>query len=116
MADGIEATAESFARAESIDSGKPLSITRSIDIPRAIANLRWFADAAVKACQGTQRFDSSHASNEVLRMPVGVVGAISPWKSTALLTDMENRSATGHGQCCGGQAIRVNAQHGINAR
>ena len=79
MADGIEAQAEAFARAESIDSGKPLSLARTIDIPRAIANVRWFADAAMEACHTTERFDSSRATNEVLRMPVGVVGAISPW-------------------------------------
>jgi len=79
IADGIEVDLEAFAHAESIDTGKPLSLARTVDIPRAIANLRWFADAAIEAGHTAERFDTSTATNEVLRMPVGVVGAISPW-------------------------------------
>ena len=35
IADLIERDLERFARAESIDNGKPLSLARSLDIPRA---------------------------------------------------------------------------------
>src|SRR6266480_7890277 len=38
MADLIERDLEKFARAESIDTGKPISLARSLDIPRAVAN------------------------------------------------------------------------------
>src|SRR5947207_15355569 len=38
IADLIERDLEKFARAESIDTGKPISLARSLDIPRAIAN------------------------------------------------------------------------------
>src|SRR5262249_25267880 len=45
IADLIERDLEKFARAESIDSGKPISLARSMDIPRAVANFRFFATA-----------------------------------------------------------------------
>src|SRR5215472_4320587 len=43
IADLIERDLEKFARAESIDTGKPILLARSMDIPRAIANFRFFA-------------------------------------------------------------------------
>ena len=78
VADHIEARLEEFASAESRDSGKPVALARSLDIPRAIANLRFFAAAA------TQFASEAHASentaiNYTLRQPIGVVGCISPW-------------------------------------
>ncbi|MGA7437051.1 MAG: aldehyde dehydrogenase, partial [Luteibacter sp.] len=78
LADLIEARLDEFAAAESRDSGKPLTLARSLDIPRAIANLRFFAAAA------TQFAGESHAMehgaiNYTLRLPLGVVGCISPW-------------------------------------
>src|ERR1041384_4841012 len=42
IADLIERDLEKFARAESVDSGKPISLARSLDIPRAVANFRFF--------------------------------------------------------------------------
>src|SRR6478736_4206905 len=45
IAELIERDLEKFARAESIDSGKPVSLARSLDIPRAVANFRFFATA-----------------------------------------------------------------------
>ena len=45
IADLIEADLERFARAECIDTGKPLSVATTIDIPRAVRNFRFFATA-----------------------------------------------------------------------
>ena len=45
IADLIERNLEKFARAESIDTGKPLTLARTLDIPRAVANFRFFATA-----------------------------------------------------------------------
>lgn len=78
LADAIEARLDVFAAAESQDSGKPASLARTLDIPRAVANLRFFAAAA------TQFSGESHAMergaiNYTLRLPLGVVGCISPW-------------------------------------
>jgi len=78
LADGIEARFEEFVAAESRDSGKPLSVSRTVDIPRAMTNLRFFADAA------TQFASESHSAlggsvNYTLRHPLGPVACISPW-------------------------------------
>lgn len=78
LADALERRAEEFARAETIDNGKPLSLSCSVDIPRAIANLRFFASATI------QFASESHAMGEqgfnyTLRQALGVVGCISPW-------------------------------------
>jgi aminomuconate-semialdehyde/2-hydroxymuconate-6-semialdehyde dehydrogenase len=77
LADKLQENLEDFARAESLDSGKPLSVARTVDIPRSIRNLGFFADAA------TQFASESHVDgaflNYTLRSPLGVVGCISPW-------------------------------------
>jgi aminomuconate-semialdehyde/2-hydroxymuconate-6-semialdehyde dehydrogenase len=78
LADAIEARLESFADAESQDSGKPLALARSLDIPRAIANLRFFA-AAASQWSGESHAMEHGAINYTLRLPLGVVGCISPW-------------------------------------
>ena len=77
LADALEAKAELFAQAESRDAGKPIRLARDIEIPRAVANLRFFAHAA------TQFASESHHGqaglNYTLRPPLGVVATISPW-------------------------------------
>ncbi|QIL20688.1 aldehyde dehydrogenase [Thermomonas sp. HDW16] len=77
LADALETRIDEFARAEAIDAGKPLALARDIEIPRAISNLRFFAHAA------TQFASESHHGeaglNYTLRLPLGVVGCISPW-------------------------------------
>src|SRR6185295_12140540 len=45
LAAHIEGERERFAHAESVDTGKPISLARRVDIPRAVANLRFFATA-----------------------------------------------------------------------
>ena len=78
IADALEARLEDFVRAESIDSGKPVRLARSLDIPRAVANLRFFATAILHT--GSDLFATDdRALNYVLRRPRGVAGLISPW-------------------------------------
>ncbi|HYT89690.1 MAG TPA: aldehyde dehydrogenase, partial [Gemmataceae bacterium] len=74
----IEANLERFAHAESVDTGKPLQFARSVDIPRAALNFRFFATAILHCHSETYRTDSA-ALNYVLRQPRGVAGLISPW-------------------------------------
>jgi aminomuconate-semialdehyde/2-hydroxymuconate-6-semialdehyde dehydrogenase len=77
LADALEARIDDFARFEAVDGGKPLALARDIEIPRAVSNLRFFAHAA------TQFASESHHGeaglNYTLRLPLGVVGCISPW-------------------------------------
>lgn len=77
VADALEAAAEEFVALESRDTGKPLPLCRDIEIPRAVANLRFFAASA-----RTFSSESHHGEaglNVVLRPPLGVVATISPW-------------------------------------
>ncbi len=83
LADLIETRLEEFAALESRDSGKPLSLARRLDIPRAVSNLRYFAAAIIGWGSESHAMESgtpdSGAINYTLRQPLGVVGCISPW-------------------------------------
>jgi len=77
VADRIEARLDELAELESHDTGKPLSLAKAIDIPRAAANFRFFAGAVrhdETACHTTPG-----VINYTLRRPLGVVGLITPW-------------------------------------
>lgn len=78
LADGIEKRMDEFARAESQDQGKPVSLARRMDIPRAVENLRFFAGAILHDRQDAYE-TGRQAINYVLRKPLGVVACISPW-------------------------------------
>mgnify|MGYP006282434977 CR=1 FL=1 len=78
VSQGIQNRLEEFAQAESKDNGKPVSLARAVDIPRAVKNFEFYAAAA------TQFASESHYTeglgiNYTLRRPLGVVGCISPW-------------------------------------
>ena len=74
----IEADLERFARAESIDTGKPIRLARTVDIPRAVNNFRFFATAITHWSSESHSTDRQ-AINYTLRRPRGVAGLISPW-------------------------------------
>ena len=74
----IERDLEELARAESIDNGKPLSLARVMDIPRAASNFRFYATAAMHTANESHE-TIGQAINYTLRQPLGVVGCISPW-------------------------------------
>ena len=78
IAELIDRDLEKFARAESIDAGKPLALARSLDIPRASSNFRFFATAILHTEDAAHVMDGV-AFNYTLRQPRGVVGLISPW-------------------------------------
>lgn len=78
IAAGIESKMEKFVEAETTDNGKTLNQARTVDIPRAISNLRFFA--ATQWNFGGESFHTpGHGINYTLRQPLGVVGCISPW-------------------------------------
>jgi aminomuconate-semialdehyde/2-hydroxymuconate-6-semialdehyde dehydrogenase len=78
IAELIERRVEEFAEAESRDQGKPIALARSLEIPRAAANFRFFAGAILHERGEFYRTDD-RALNYVLRQPRGVAGCISPW-------------------------------------
>ncbi len=78
VADLLEGSLEDLARAESIDTGKPIALARALDIPRAVKNLRFFATAVLHTRSELHATDHA-ALNYTLRRPRGVAGVISPW-------------------------------------
>ncbi|GAB2828238.1 aldehyde dehydrogenase [Actinocorallia aurea] len=88
IADEIDRRAEDLLEAEVRDTGKPERRARELDIARAAANFRVFAD--VIAAEGTESFiteygEAQKALNYVVRKPLGVVAAIVPWNLPLLL-------------------------------
>lgn len=98
IADGIEANLEDFARIESTDNGKALSIARTVDIPRAIANFRFFATAILHFSSEAHPL-AGEAINYTLRQPIGVVGCISPWNLPLYLFTWKIAPALAAGNC-----------------
>ena len=78
IADLLEGNLEELARAESIDTGKPIGLARSVDIPRAVRNFRFFATAILHFSSESHATDRT-AINYTLRRPRGIAGCISPW-------------------------------------
>jgi len=88
VADAIEKRFDCFVAAEVADTGKPIALASKLDVPRAAANFRAFADliksAGVEAFQ-TETPDEKSALNYAVRKPLGVVGIITPWNLPLLL-------------------------------
>lgn len=88
VADAIEKRFDCFVKAEVADTGKPVSLASKLDIPRAAANFRVFADlikmAGLESFQ-TETPDGTNALNYAIRKPLGVVGVITPWNLPLLL-------------------------------
>lgn len=77
IADQLEKRLDDLAHLESRDAGKTITQARTIDIPRAIKNFRFFAGAVRHDATGAH--EMSDAINYTLRRPLGVVGLITPW-------------------------------------
>lgn len=98
IAELIEDRLPELALAETNDNGKPLWLSKQVDIPRAASNFRFFAT-------GILHFASeSHASDQVainytLRQPLGVVACISPWNLPLYLFTWKIAPALAAGNC-----------------
>jgi aminomuconate-semialdehyde/2-hydroxymuconate-6-semialdehyde dehydrogenase len=83
IADAIEARFDCFVAAEVADTGKPVALASRLDVPRAAANFRVFADLIKTA--GIEAFQTETALNYAVRKPLGVVGIVTPWNLPLLL-------------------------------
>lgn len=84
IADLIDARQDEFARAESKDQGKPISLAKTVDIPRAAYNFRFFAGRILHSVEEAAELDGV-GLNYTQRMPIGVAGLISPWNLYVVL-------------------------------
>jgi aminomuconate-semialdehyde/2-hydroxymuconate-6-semialdehyde dehydrogenase len=99
LADLIERDLDELARTESIDNGKTLSLAKRLDIPRAVANFRFFATAILHQSSEAHITDAA-ALNYTLRQPLGVVGLISPWNLPLYLLSWKIAPAIAAGNTC----------------
>ncbi|MBL4664121.1 MAG: aldehyde dehydrogenase family protein, partial [Flavobacteriaceae bacterium] len=79
IANLIEKNLDRLAEAEAKDNGKPLSLAKTVDIPRASSNFRFFANAITQFSSEAHESVGLNSMNFTLRQPIGVVGCISPW-------------------------------------
>ena len=99
IADLIEENLYRLAEAESKDNGKPLSLATTIDIPRASANFRFFANAITQFSSEAHESVGLQTMNFTLRQPLGVVGCISPWNLPLYLFTWKVAPAIAAGNC-----------------
>ena len=79
IADAIEKHADEFVAAESRNTGKPIALTTSEEIPPMVDQIRFFAGAA-RMLEGRSAGEyMSGFTSFIRREPVGVCAAVTPW-------------------------------------
>ena len=98
LASLVERDLEPLSVAEARDTGKPISLARSLDIPRSVSNLKFFAGAVLKF-HGEILATEDRAKNFIEYSPLGVVGCISPWNLPLYLFTWKIAPALAAGNC-----------------
>ena len=98
IAELIDANLDALALAETNDNGKPLSLSKRVDIPRASSNFRFFATGIMHMSTESHSMEDK-AINYTLRQPIGVVGCISPWNLPLYLFTWKIAPALAAGNC-----------------
>jgi len=95
VADMLQSRLEEVAAVESRDTGKPLRLASTVDVPRAISNFRFFASAVRQHHDGFH--EMAGALNYTLRRPIGSVGLITPWNLPLYLLSWKTAPALAMG-------------------
>ena len=95
----LESNLQRLAEAESIDNGKPITLAKAVDIPRAASNFRFFGNAITQFASESHESVGQDAINYTLRQPIGVVGCISPWNLPLYLFTWKIAPAIAAGNC-----------------
>ena len=98
IAELIDENLEELALAETNDNGKPLWLSKKVDIPRASANFRFFATGIMHFATESHNMEGK-AVNYTLRQPLGIVGCISPWNLPLYLFTWKIAPALAAGHC-----------------
>lgn len=88
LADLMEVHRQDLAILESLDTGKPILDALNVDLPDAIATIRWHAEAIDKI-YGSISPTSADTVSMIVREPIGVVGAVIPWNFPMVITAMK---------------------------
>lgn len=98
IAELIDENLDALALAETNDNGKPLWLSKKVDIPRASSNFRFFATGLMHFASESHMTED-RAINYTLRQPIGVVGCISPWNLPLYLFTWKIAPALAAGNC-----------------
>jgi aminomuconate-semialdehyde/2-hydroxymuconate-6-semialdehyde dehydrogenase len=98
IAELIDGNLDELALAETNDNGKPLWLSKMVDIPRASANFRFFATGIMHFATESHNMEDK-AVNYTLRQPLGIVGCISPWNLPLYLFTWKIAPALAAGNC-----------------
>ncbi|SEK37220.1 aminomuconate-semialdehyde/2-hydroxymuconate-6-semialdehyde dehydrogenase [Colwellia chukchiensis] len=98
IANEINNRLDELAIAEAIDNGKPVTLARTVDIPRAASNFKFFAHACTQFASEAHAMVGS-AINYTLRPAIGIVGCISPWNLPLYLFTWKIAPALAAGNC-----------------
>lgn len=98
IAELIDQNLEALALAETNDNGKPLWLSKKVDIPRASSNFRFFATGLMHFSTESHNMENGTV-NYTLRQPIGVVGCISPWNLPLYLFTWKIAPALAAGNC-----------------
>ncbi|TCJ17884.1 aldehyde dehydrogenase [Flaviaesturariibacter flavus] len=94
----IDENIDALAEAETTDNGKPLWLSKRVDIPRASANFRFFATGIMHFAAESHTMEDK-AINYTIRQPIGIVGCISPWNLPLYLFTWKIAPALAAGNC-----------------
>jgi len=94
----IDENLDALALAETNDNGKPLWLSKLVDIPRASSNFRFFATSIMHFASESHAMED-RAVNYTLRQPIGIVGCISPWNLPLYLFTWKIAPALAAGNC-----------------
>jgi aminomuconate-semialdehyde/2-hydroxymuconate-6-semialdehyde dehydrogenase len=98
IAELIDSNLDALALAETNDNGKPLWLSKKVDIYRAAANFRFFATGLMHFANESHNLEDK-AINYTLRQPIGIVGCISPWNLPLYLFTWKIAPALAAGNC-----------------
>ena len=104
IAQEINRRFDDFLEAECLDTGKPYSMARQIDIPRGGANFKVFADTMKSYADEAYRADTPDGKkmfNYSMRKPKGVIAVIAPWNLPLLLMTWK----VGPAMACGNSVV-----------
>ena len=95
IADSLENRFDEIASLESLDTGKPIKISRAVDATRSVTNFRFYAQQIRELEE--EHFRMENATNHVIRRPVGVGALITPWNLPLYLLSWKVAPAIGMG-------------------
>lgn len=98
IADAITEKLEMLSLAESRDTGKPIKLCKTLDIPRSAQNFSFFAEMA-ESFSAEDFLTENLATNQTVHAPLGVVGCISPWNLPLYLFSWKIAPALAAGNC-----------------